>query len=271
MCGALGVSRTGFYGWLERGPSQREKDDQVLLREIRISHERSGGCYGIRRVWPDVLDAGYQVGRERITRIMRAAGIKGHIPRRRRPADRGQRPAHPLASNVLSREFAVDAPNRRWVADITYVWSREGWLYVATVLDLFSRRIVGWSMKPNMTAELAMDALSMAIWRRGLPGKLLHHSDQGSQYTSEPFQRMLKDLGIECSLSRRGECYDNAVMESFYGSMKTEKLYRETYPTRKAAKAAVFDYIEGFYNPHRRHSTLGNISPAEFERQALCA
>ena len=181
------------------------------------------------------------------------------------------RPAHPLADNVLSRDFTADAPNRRWVADFTHVWTREGWLYVATILDLYSRRIVGWSMKANMTAELVMDALAMAIWRRGKPRKLLHHSDQGSQYTSAAFQNMLKDLGIECSLSRRGECHDNAVMESFYGSMKTEKLYRETYRTRSEAKAAVFDYIEGFYNPHRRHSTLGNISPAAFEKQALRA
>jgi len=176
-----------------------------------------------------------------------------------------------LAANVLDRDFTAAVPNKRWVADFTYVWSKEGWLYVATVLDLFSRRIVGWSMKPNMTADLVIDALSMAIWRRGKPDELLHHSDQGSQYTSDSFQRMLKELGIKCSLSRRGECHDNAVMESFYGSMKTEKLHREKYRTRAEARAAVFNYIEGFYNPHRRHSTLGNISPAAFEKQALCA
>lgn len=271
VCEALGVSRSGFYDWLDRSPSQRSKEDRALLTEIKVSHERSGGSYGVRRVWPDVIEAGHQVGRERIARIMRTAGIQGHVPKRKRPKDIGDRPAHPLADNVLSRDFTADAPNRRWVADFTHVWTREGWLYVATILDLYSRRIVGWSMKANMTAELVMDALSMAIWRRGKPKKLLHHSDQGSQYTGAAFQRMLKDLGIECSLSRRGECHDNAVMESFYGSMKTEKLYRETYRTRSEAKAAVFDYIEGFYNPHRRHSTLGNISPAAFEKQALRA
>lgn len=271
ICEVLGVSRSGFYGWLGRAPSQRVMNDRRILGEIKVSHERSGGSYGVRRIWPDVVESAYQVGRERVARIMRAAGISGHAPKRRRPTDNGTRPAHPLADNVLSRDFTADAPNRRWVADFTYVWSGEGWLYVATVLDLYSRRIVGWSMKPNMTVELVMDALRMAIWRRGLPKKLLHHSDQGSQYTSEPFQRMLSDLGIECSLSRRGECHDNAVMESFYGSMKNEKLYREKYGTRSEAKAAVFDYIEGFYNPHRRHSTLGNISPAAFEKQALRA
>lgn len=271
ICGVLGVSRSGFYEWMDRPPSQRSQDDQVILQQVLISHERSGGCYGVLRIWPDVVDAGLSVGRERIARIMRTADIHGHVPKRRRPSDTGERPEHPLAENVLDRDFTAAAPNKRWVADFTYVWSKEGWLYVATVLDLFSRRIVGWSMKPNMTAELVIDALGMAIWRRGKPDELLHHSDQGSQYTSDPFQRMLADLGIKCSLSRRGECHDNAVMESFYGSMKTEKLYRETYRTRAEARAAVFDYIEGFYNPHRRHSTLGNISPAAFEKQALCA
>jgi putative transposase len=271
ICDVLGVSRSGFYEWLERPLSPRSVEDRTILAEIKMSHERSGGSYGVRRVWPDVVEAGFEVGRERIARIMRSAGIRGDVPKKRRPKDVGQRPAHPLADNILSRDFTADAPNRRWVADFTHVWTREGWLYVATILDLFSTRIVGWSMKANMTAELVIDALQMAIWRRGIPKKLLHHSDQGSQYTSEPFQRMLRDLGIECSLSRRGECHDNAVMESFYGSMKTEKLYREKYKTRHEAKAAVFDYIEGFYNPHRRHSTLGNISPAAFEKQALRA
>lgn len=271
ICEVLGVSRSGFYEWLERPLSQRSVKDRSILAEVKASHERSGGSYGVRRVWPDVVEAGFEVGRERIARIMRAAGLRGDVPKKRRPKDVGQRPAHPLADNILSRDFTADAPNRRWVADFTHVWTREGWLYVATILDLFSRRIVGWSMKANMTAELVIDALQMAIWRRGIPKKLLHHSDQGSQYTSEPFQRMLRDLGIECSLSRRGECHDNAVMESFYGSMKTEKLYREKYKTRHEAKTAVFDYIEGFYNPHRRHSTLGNISPAAFEKQALRA
>jgi putative transposase len=271
MCGVLGVSRSGFYEWLGRPPSQRAREDQALSQQIKISYERSGGSYGVRRIWPDVVDAGYRVGRERIARVMRTCGIQGIVPKKRRPKDTGERPEHPVAGNVLDRDFSADAPNQRWVADFTYVWTREGWLYVATVLDLYSRRIVGWSMKPHMTADLVMDALAMSIWRRGKPEELLHHSDQGSQYTSADFQKMLSDLDIECSLSRRGECHDNAVMESFYGSMKTEKLYREHYPTRAAARAAVFDYIEGFYNPHRRHSSLGNISPMAFEDKALCA
>jgi putative transposase len=271
MCGVLGVSRSGFYEWLGRPPSQRAQEDQAISQQIKISHERSGGSYGVRRIWPDVVDAGYSVGRERVARVMRTCGIQGTAPKKRRPKDTGERPEHPIAANVLDRDFSADAPNKRWVADFTYVWTLEGWLFVATVLDLYSRRIVGWSMKPHMSADLVMDALAMSIWRRGKPEKLLHHSDQGSQYTSTDFQKMLADLDIECSLSRRGQCHDNAVMESFYGSMKTEKLYREHYPTRAAARAAVFDYIEGFYNPHRRHSSLGNISPMAFEEQALCA
>jgi putative transposase len=271
MCGVLGVSRSGFYEWMGRPQSERARTDQAIGKQIRISHDRSGGCYGVRRIWPDVVDAGYRVGRERIARVMKLYGLQGTMPKKRRPRDIGKRPEHPLAANVLNRDFSADGPNKRWVADFTYVWTREGWLFVATVLDLYSRRIVGWSMKPHMTAELVMDALAMSIWRRGKPEKLLHHSDQGSQYTGAEFQKMLSDLDIECSLSRRGECHDNAVMESFYGSMKTEKLYRETYLTRTAARAAVFDYIEGFYNPHRRHSSLGNISPKAFEEQAQCA
>lgn len=267
----LGVSRSGFYEWLRRKPSQRKQLDRLVLQEIRVSHERSDKTYGVRRIWPDVRDAGFLVGRERVARIMREAGLAGHTPKRRLPTDRGQRPAHPLAPNTLDRDFTAPAPNRKWVADFTYVWTKEGWLYVATVLDLFSRRIVGWSMQSSMSAELVMSALGMAIWRRGAPRQLIHHSDQGSQYTGAAFQKMLADLNIECSLSRRGECHDNAVMESFYGTMKTERLNRETFKTRDQARKAVFEYVEGFYNPHRRHSTLGNLSPAAFEKQALCA
>ena len=256
---------------MQRKPSARTKLDKLLLQHVRASHERSGETYGVRRIWPDVRDAGFQMGRERFARVMREAGIAGHSPRRRLPVDQGERPVHPLAANILNRDFTADAPNRRWVADFTYVWTRQGWLYVATVFDLFSRRIVGWSMQSSMTADLVISALGMAIWRRGVPKELIHHSDQGSQYTGSAFQKMLADLGIQCSLSRRGECHDNAVMESFYGTMKTERLSRMKFKTRDAARQAVFEYIEGFYNPHRRHSTLGNISPMAFEKQAMCA
>ena len=176
-----------------------------------------------------------------------------------------------IAPNVLGRAFAADRPNRKWVADFTYVWTAEGWLYVAVVLDLFSRRIVGWSMKAKMTAQLVTDALVMAIWRRGRPQTLLHHSDQGSQYTSEPFQRLMADHGIDCSMSRSGNVWDNAAMESFFSSLKIERIRGRIYRTRDDARADVFDYIERFYNPMRRHSTIGYVSPVDFEKQAMQA
>lgn len=176
-----------------------------------------------------------------------------------------------IAANVLEREFNADGPNQKWVADFTYVWTAEGWLYVAAVIDLFSRRVVGWSMSEKMTSRLVTDALIMAIWRRGRPQELLHHSDQGSQYTSEPFQRLMADHGITCSMSRSGNVWDNAAMESFFSSLKSERIKRKTYRTRKQARADVFDYIECFYNPKRRHSTIGYQSPITFEERAMKA
>src|SRR5665811_2072181 len=173
-----------------------------------------------------------------------------------------------VANNVLDRSFDAAAPNRKWIADFTYVWTAEGWLYVAAVVDLFSRRVVGWSMNAAMTAQLVTDALVMAIWRRGKPDALLHHSDRGSQYTSEQFQRLMADHGVVCSMSRSGNVWDNAAMESFFSSLKTERTARKIYRSRDEAKADVFDYIERFYNTKRRHSTIGYMSPMEFERQA---
>ena len=181
--------------------------------------------------------------------------------RRRLPIDFGDRPGTAISANVLNRRFEAPAPNRKWVADFTYVWTAEGWLYVAAVLDLFSRRVVGWSMSAAMTAELVTDALVMAIWRRGRPRELLHHSDRGSQYTSEAFQRLMAEHGVTCSLSRPGNVWDNAAMESFFSSLKVERVARKTYRTRDQARADVFDYIERFYNPRRRHSTIGYSEP----------
>ena len=174
------------------------------------------------------------------------------------------------APNVLERAFAANGPNRKWVADFTYVWTAEGWLYVAAVLDLYSRKVIGWSMNAQMTAQLVIDALMMVIWRRGKPIELLHHSGQGSQYTSEDFQRLLADQGITCSMSRKGDCWNNAAMESFFSTMKTERTARRTYVTRDELRADVFDYIERFYNPRRRHSTLGQVSPDQFEKAREC-
>ncbi len=199
---------------------------------------------------------------------MRAAGLVARPKRPRAPKDAGERLEHAIAPNALDRDFSAPMPNTRWVADFTYLRTYEGSLFVAVVLDLFSRRVVGWSMKPRMTADLVTDALVMAIWRRRPSTGLLHHSDQGSQYTSEDFQGALAEHGIECSMSRRGDAWDNAAIESFFSTMKTERTHRRIYRTRNEAKADVFDYIERFYNPRRRHSALGYLSPMEFEKQA---
>ena len=270
MCTALNVSRSGFHAWLTRSPSQRAVDDEAILVKVRTSFVGSDRTYGAWRVWHDVLAEGVACGLHRVERIMRENAMRAR-PRRRRglPKDEGVRVA--AAANLLERQFAADGPNRKWIADFTYIWTAEGWLYVAAVIDLFSRRVVGWSMQANMTAQLVADALVMAVWRRGKPDALLHHSDQGSQYTSEPFQRLMAEHGIVCSMSRSGNVWDNAAMESFFSSLKTERTARRTYRTRDEARADVFDYIERFYNAARRHSTLGYLSPVEFENRARLA
>lgn len=264
MCGALGVSRSGFYAWLCRPRSHRSQVDEVLASQVRQSFVVSDRTYGARRVWHDILALGQQCGLHRIERLMRQQALRARPRRRGLPKDRGQRSA--IADNVLDRQFQADGPNQKWVADFTYIWTAEGWLYAAAVMDLYSRRIVGWSMQDGMTSQLVVDALMMAVWRRGKPSALLHHSDQGSQYTSEHFQELLKDQGITCSMSRAGEVWDNSAMESFFSSLKTERTARKVYRSREQARADVFDYIERFYNPTRRHSTMGYVSPIDFEK-----
>ncbi len=271
MCEALGVSRSGFYAWLTRGPSERARYDEQLGQEVRKSFLDSDRTYGARRVWHDVLAAGFLCGLHRIERLMRAEALKARPRRRRLPADCGERPSGELADNVLDRQFEAPAPNRKWAADFTYIWTAEGWLFVAVVIDLFSRRVVGWSMQDRMTTRLVADALMMALWRRGRPRELMHHSDRGSQYTSEAFARLMTEHGIQYSLSRAGNVWDNAVVESFFSSLKTERTAAKTYRTRDAARADVFDYIERFYNPRRRHSKLCYLSPVEFENQKRLA
>ena len=263
MCGALGVSRGGFYAWLDRPRSQRELADEALGKQVKQSFVDSDRTYGARRVWHDVLAQGFDCGLHRIERLMQALALRARPRRRGLPKDVGERSE--IANNVLDRQFQAEAPNQKWVADFTYIWTAEGWLYAAVVIDLFSRRVVGWSMQASMTSHLVADALMMAVWRRGKPLAVLHHSDQGSQYTSEHFQELLKEQGIRCSMSRAGEVWDNSAMESFFSSMKTERVARKVYRTRDEARADVFDYIECFYNPRRRHSTLGYVSPIEFE------
>jgi putative transposase len=271
MCEALGVSRGGFYAWLTRPRSARSRSNEDVAARVRASFLASHRTYGATRVRRDLIAEGVTCGLHRIERLMRLHGLRARPRRRRLPPDLGERPATAVAANVLDRSFQAPAPNRKWIADFTCIRTAEGWLYVAAVLDLFSRRVVGWSMSARMTAQLVTDALTMAICRRGKPEALLHHSDRGSQYTSEQFQRLLADHGITCSMSRAGNVWDNAVMESFFSSLKTEWTTRRKYRTRDEARADVFDYVERFYNPRRRHSTLGYLSPAEFEMRATSA
>lgn len=263
LCEALGVSRSGFYAWCSRPRSQRCQTDELIGNLVRQSFLGSDRTYGARRVWRDVLALGHECGLHRIERLMRLQALRARPKRRGLPKDRGERSA--VAENVLDRQFQAEAPNQKWVADFTYIWTAEGWLYVAVVLDLFSRRAVGWSMQESMTSQLVADALMMAVWRRGKQMALLHHSDQGRQYTSEHFQGLLKDQGITCSMSRAGEVWDNSAMESFFSSLKTERTSRKVYRSRTDARSDVFDYIERFYNTTRRHSTLGYVSPIQFE------
>ena len=264
MCRVLGVSTSGFYDWFERPQSQQQQANSLLLGRIHASFTASDKTYGSPRIVRDLRDEGISCSVNRVARLMQAAGIKARHKRRRIP---GQLVSvvHSVAPNLLDRQFEATGPNQKWAADFTYVWTAEGWLFVAVVLDLYSRRVVGWSMQSTMTAQLVMDALLMAIFRRGRPQAVLHHSDQGSQYTSEDFQRLLDAHGIICSMSRRGNCWDNAAMESFFSTLKTERLSRRLYRTRDDLRADVFDYIERFYNTKRRHSTIGYISPVQFE------
>ncbi|TCP40869.1 putative transposase [Rhodovulum marinum] len=267
MCEVLGVSRSGFHAWLKRPISDRAAYYAKLVRAIDKSFRASDRTYGARRVWRDVLEDGLSCGLHRIERLMRENAMRARPRWRGKPKDDGERSV--IADNILARDFEADRPNQKWLADFTDIWTAEGWLYVAVVLYPVSRRIVGWSMKADRDAALVMDAPMMAVWRRSKADTLLHHSDQGSQYTSGQFQRLLLDHGITCSTSRAGNVRENSAMESFLLSMKTERTARKVYWTRDTARADVFDYIERLYNPKRRHSKLGYLSPMAFEARAM--
>jgi putative transposase len=253
LCEAMGVSRSGFHAWLNRSPSARSRSDETVGQQVTASFLASDRTYGARRVWRDLLADGVECGLHRIERLMRLQALRARPRRRRLPKDQGDRQVANVPANLLDRQFAAERPNQKWIADFTYIWTAEGWLYVSAVIDLFSRRVVGWSMSASMTAQLVADALVMAVWRRGKPDALMHHSDRGSQYASEQFQRLMADSGIVCSMSRSGNVWDNAAMESFFSSLKTERAARKTYRTRNEARADVFDYIERFYNPASEH------------------
>ena len=264
LCRVLQVSPSGYYAWRSRKPSRRDLKDERLRPKIVEAFNTGRGTYGSPRVLSELLDQGIAVGRKHIARLMREMGLQGVCPRKFRVTTDSDH-EHPLAENVLARDFEASAPNEKWTTDITYIWTAEGWLYLAVVMDLFSRRIVGWSMADHLETSLCLDALGMAIGHRTNVEGLIHHSDRGVQYASHAYRDALSAHGIECSMSRRANCWDNAVAESFFGTFKNELIYRRPWLTRRDAIDATQEYIEIFYNRIRRHSTIGNVSPATFE------
>lgn len=264
MCRVLRVARGGFYQWLHKPVSDRTIEDQRLLGKIRESYVASGGVYGSLRVCGDLREAGEGCSKHRVAKIMRTHKIKA-LRGYKSPRRIVGRPSI-IAPNRLQRQFTVDAPDRAWVTDITYLRTWQGWLYLAVVLDLYSRKVIGWSMKPTLARELVLDALLMAVWRRKPAQPVIVHSDQGSQYGSDDWRRFCRSHQLQPSMSRRGNCWDNAVAESFFSSLKKERIRKRIYKTRELCRADVFDYIEVFYNRTRRHTHLGGISPDAFER-----
>lgn len=265
MCELLSVSSSGFYAWLARDPSQREQDNASLVVAIQAVYEQSRQTYGSPRIQAELQAMGKSINRKRIARLMRLNGIQakrkqGYKRTTKRDA------SHDVASNLLTQDFHADKRNEKWVADITYIDTREGWLYLATILDVYSRKIVGWSMSTRLQKQLVKDALNMAIGRRDISDDLIHHSDQGSQYTSHDFVALLKQHDIHVSMSGAGNCYDNAMMESFFATLKTECV-TQRFDTRQQARQIIFEYIEVWYNRLRRHSALGYLSPEQFEQQ----
>jgi transposase InsO family protein len=264
MCRVLQVSRAGYYAWCQRPAAPRTLKDQTLALEVATIHRESRGRYGSPRVHAELRERGQCTGRKRVARLMRAAGLYGRERRRfRHTTDSGHGMA--IKGNLLARRFAVLAPNTSWVTDITYLWTLDGWLYLAVILDLFSRRVVGWALSERLERGVALDALKMALQNRQPPQGLLHHSDRGSQYASHEYQQLLAAHGLLCSMSRKGNCWDNAVAESFFATLKVELSYRSHWRSRTQARSEVFEYIEVFYNRQRRHSALGYLSPDEFE------
>jgi putative transposase len=265
LCRALDVSRSGFYAWRNRGPSAADARREELTERVTEIHAEVKGRYGSPRIHAELVVRGHECCVNTVARVMREAGIAAKTKRKFRQTTDSNHP-HPIAENVLDRQFDPDEPNTSWVADVTYIPTREGWLYLAVVEDLFSRMVVGWAMAAAMTSRLVVDALEMALARRSVGSELVAHSDRGSQYASEHYRRRLSEEGIACSMSRRGNCWDNAPMESFFASLKKELVHHEDYATRAEATASIFEYIEAFYNRVRRHSSLGYVAPAEYER-----
>lgn len=268
MCRLLKVSRSGYYDWRDRDVSDRVQRDRALLPLVHQAYLDSRGVYGARKVHRELLAQGHACGRHKVAKLMRRAGLKGCPKRRFRKLP--ETPArYPVAPNRLQQDFTVDRVNTHWASDITCISTRQGWLYLAVVMDLYSRRIVGWAMDRRTGRQLVVEAMTMALNLREAPN--IHHSDRGPQYTSDDFRDLLKQHGIDCSMSGKGSCYDNAPVESFFSLLKRERVRRQTYATREEAKSDVFDYIERFYNRQRRHSYLDYVSPVAFEEQAMRA
>jgi putative transposase len=271
MCRTMRVSKGGFYSWRDRGPSARDRADALLSEKIVRIHRDSRETYGAPRVHFELRTLGVRCGRKRVARLMRQAGLFGCGGRKRkaRTTIRSQTERTPPAPDLVKRDFTPGAPDRLWVSDLTYVRTWEGWLYLSFVLDTYSRRVVGWSMSNNLRTELVLDALNMAIYtRRPQPG-VIHHSDRGSQYTSVEFGSRLREAGLLPSMGSVADAYDNSMAESFVSTLKRELIHRHSWPSRQTARMAIFEYIEGFYNTHRRHSALGHLSPSEYEEARL--
>jgi putative transposase len=269
MCRVLKVHRSGFYAWLHEPLSPRAKANEVLTSKIKEFYDQSMGIYGSPRIFCDLREAGVVCSENRVAKLMRAAQIKS-VRGYKRPRYKVGKPAL-VAPNQLQRQFQHDEPDQAWVTDITYIRTHEGWLYLAAVLDLHSRAVVGWSMGARMQTGLVLDALTMAVWRRRPKDSVIIHSDQGSQFGSDEFNRWCKNNRLSPSMSRRGNCWDNAVAESFFSNLKSERIKKRIYNTRAEAKSEIFDYIEGFYNRVQRHKHLDQLSPYEFERQRQTA
>jgi len=267
MCQVLEVARSGYYAWRKRKPSATAERRAKLTEQIREVHARNRAVYGAPRVHHDLLEADVQCSKNTVAKLMRAEGLRSKMHRRFRVHTTDSRHGHPIAPNRLNREFFQPQPDQAWGADITYIRTAEGWVYLAVVIDLCSRKIVGWATSDSLAAELCVRALEEAVQQRRPRRPVLHHSDRGVQYASDDYQGLLARHGLQPSMSRRGNCYDNAVTESFFGTLKTELVHHESYATREAARQSLFEYIEVFYNRKRRHSTLGYISPAEYETQ----
>jgi len=264
-CRVLQVSRSGYYAWLARGPSRRQQRRDDLAEKVARVHQENRGVYGSPRVYHALRADRVDVCENTVAKIMREERLGAKTKRRFVPRTTDSNHENPIAENLLDRQFEADAPNRKWVVDITYVATDEGWLYLAGVLDLFSRKVVGWSMKDHLGWELVGDALAMAVTHRQPPAGMLHHSDRGTQYTCDDYRDLLDDHGITASMSATGDCYDNAAMESFWATLRTELVHREHYATRAQARRSIFEYIETFYNRQRLHSSLGYVSPETFE------